>query len=164
MQGDFDKAFAIIVGEEGGYVSPEQAAASKDPGGETNFGICKRDYPDLDIKNLTMDQAKAIYNSKYWALIKGDQLPWPLCLFIFDSAINQGPDAAIKLLQKTVGVAQDGIFGVQTLAAAVKFSQWQCASFMAKRALRYTGTRGFDVNGDGWFTRLFDVTMKSKQS
>ena len=161
MIGDFDKAFAVIVGEEGGYQSPEEATARKDPGGETKFGICKRDYPDLDIKNLSIDQAKTIYNGKYWTKIKGDQLPWPLCLFIMDSAINQGPDAAIKLLQKTLEVPQDGILGVQTMAKAAKFNQWQCANFMAKRALRYTGTRGFDVNGDGWFTRLFEVTLKS---
>lgn len=161
MIGDFDKAFVIIVGEEGGYVSPEQAIAKGDSGGETNFGIAKKFYPNLDIKNLTLDQAKAIYNADYWVKIKGDQLPWPLCLFIFDSAINQGTDAAIKLLQKTIGVAQDGIFGVQTVAAASKFKQFKCAQFMAARALRYTGTRGFDTEGMGWLTRLFDVTMKS---
>ena len=31
-----------------------------DPGGETNWGISKREYPDLDIKNLTRDEAKAV--------------------------------------------------------------------------------------------------------
>ncbi len=163
MQKDFDKVFDLIVGEEGGYQSPEQAIARQDPGGETKFGVCKREYPDLDIKNLTIDQAKVIYNSKYWIKIKGDQLPWPLCLFIMDSAINQGVDAAIKLLQKTIKVPQDGILGVQTMAAASKFSEWQCANFMAARALRYTGTRGFDVSGAGWFTRLFSLAMKSSQ-
>ena len=37
------------LGKEGGYVNN-----SRDPGGETNFGISKRAYPNVDIKNLTL--------------------------------------------------------------------------------------------------------------
>ena len=33
---DFDKAFDLLIGNEGGYVN-----APKDPGGETNWGITK---------------------------------------------------------------------------------------------------------------------------
>jgi lysozyme family protein len=167
MIGDFDKSFAIVVYEEGGtdparaYQSPEQAIARGDSGGETKFGISKKAYPNLDIKNLTLDQAKEIYNSEYWVKIKGGQLPWPLCLFVFDSAINQGVDAAIKMLQKTVGVAQDGVLGRDTVEVASKANPFKSAQFMAIRGLRYTGTRGFDVAGKDWFTRLFDIAMKS---
>ena len=41
---DFDRAFAAIVGVEGGYVNDP-----KDPGGETKFGLSHRANPDLDI-------------------------------------------------------------------------------------------------------------------
>jgi len=169
MKNDFDKAFAIIVGEEGGYSNDP-----RDPGGETNYGVTKSTLLSAieagllpvgtTVKGLTIEQAKIVYNAFYWVKIKGDILPWPLCLFIFDSAINQGVDSAIKLLQKTVGTAQDGIFGIQTQNAAAKFSQFDCAEFMANRALRYMGTRNFDVYGRGWLIRLFEVTMKGMKN
>ncbi len=36
--------FAIVVGEEGGYVNNP-----KDPGGETKYGISKKSYPNVGI-------------------------------------------------------------------------------------------------------------------
>ncbi len=153
---DFDKAFAMVIGEEGGYVNNPN-----DPGGETKYGICKRDYPDVDIKNLTIDQAKQIYYRDYWSKIKGDQLPWPLSVYVFDGAVNQGTEAAVKLLQKTLGVAQDGIFGTATLGKAITLTPDGMALYLADRALRYTGTRNFDTFGRGWFKRLFELAMEA---
>jgi lysozyme family protein len=57
----FDEAFDVLIGHEGGYVNHPG-----DPGGETKFGISKRAYPALDIKALTLGQAKAIYRRDYW--------------------------------------------------------------------------------------------------
>ena len=91
---DFDKAFEHVLGIEGGYVNDP-----KDPGGETKYGLCKRSYPTVDIKALTIEQAKAIYKRDYWDKVKGDDLPFPLNLFMFDAAVNQGVDPAIKMLQ-----------------------------------------------------------------
>jgi len=153
---DFDRAFEIIVGAEGGYVNDP-----KDPGGETKYGVCKRSYPDLDIKNLTLGQAKAIYKRDFWDAVKGDQLPSKLNILVFDSAVNQGVGAAAKMLQAALGVAQDGILGRDTMTAIAKRDLTEtCAMFMAGRALRYTGTRNFDLYGKGWFKRLFAVTME----
>ena len=53
---DFTSAFDFVLGREGGYVNDPH-----DPGGETNFGITKRDHPDLDIKNLSIKKAREIY-------------------------------------------------------------------------------------------------------
>lgn len=152
----FDRAFSLVVGVEGGYSND-----ARDPGGETKFGISKRSYPNVDIANLTLDAAKAIYLRDYWTPVHGDELPWPLSLFVFDAAVNQGKPAAIAMLQKSLGVAQDGILGVKTLAAAAKSPPELCPRFMANRALRYTGTRNFDIDGLGWFTRLFTVAIKA---
>ena len=52
----FDVYFEKVISHEGGYSND-----AKDPGGETNFGISKRAYPQVDIKNLTRDAAKQIY-------------------------------------------------------------------------------------------------------
>ena len=48
----FEEAVKSVLKHEGGYVNDP-----KDPGGETNFGISKRAFPDLDIKNLTEEDA-----------------------------------------------------------------------------------------------------------
>ena len=153
---DFQKAFGQLIGAEGGYVNDP-----RDPGGETKFGVTKRDFPDLDIKNLTVEQAQGIYLTKYWAPARCDDLPWPLSALVFDAAVNQGVDAAAKLLQKTVGVAQDGAIGNNTLAAIRRMAHDElCALYLADRALRYTGTRNFDVYGRGWFKRLFKLAME----
>ena len=47
------------IGHEGGYINHPD-----DPGGETNFGISKKQFPKLDIKNLTRKDAKEIYKRK----------------------------------------------------------------------------------------------------
>lgn len=159
---DYDRAFDLIIKAEGGYVSPEEAIRKGDLGGETNFGVSKRQYPDLDIKNLTIEQVKVIYKRDYWDKVKGDLMKWPLNLFVFDSAVNQGVDAAIKMLQKTFEIAQDGILGNNSMMKISSAKQFHCAKFMAIRTMRYTGTRSFDVNGMGWFIRLFNITMEAK--
>jgi lysozyme family protein len=81
---NFDRAFAIVVGVEGGYTSDP-----RDPGGETKYGISKRANPDLDIKNLTLDQAKARYRLKYWPA-GADDWPWAEALLCFDTSVNGG--------------------------------------------------------------------------
>ena len=48
----FEEIIDNVLESEGGYVNDKD-----DPGGETNMGISKRAYPDLDIKNLTREEA-----------------------------------------------------------------------------------------------------------
>ena len=151
---NFDRAIAIVLAEEGGYVNDP-----RDPGGETKFGISKRQYPDIDIAALTLSDAKDIYRRDYWDVCKCDYLPWPLCLFVFDSAVNQGVGAAVRMLQRALDVPQDGILGLRTMAAAAKARPWHAARFMAFRAMRYQSTRNFDRFGEGWLIRLFRVAM-----
>lgn len=109
---NFEQAIEIILREEGGYVNDPV-----DRGGETNFGISKRAYPNVDIKNLTKERAAELYRLDYWERIKADQLPEWLRLPVFDFAVNGGVARAIKMLQKVAGVKQDGIIGPKTLQA-----------------------------------------------
>lgn len=157
MDQDLHRAFEIVIGLEGGYVNDP-----RDPGGETKWGISKRAYPTLDIANLTRQDAEGIYLRDYWLKCKCDQLKWPLNLFVFDAAVNQGITPAIQLMQKALGVAQDGLIGPQTLGRAKAATDEQLALFMAYRALRYTGTRNFDRYGAGWFKRMFHVAFEAK--
>jgi lysozyme family protein len=103
----FDDYIKIILLHEGGYINDPL-----DPGGETNYGISKRQYPNLDIKNLTEKQASDIYFNDYWTPMNLDILKDELLkLHLFDMGINAGIKSAIKLLQQIVSTKEDGILG-----------------------------------------------------
>lgn len=107
----FEKCVTVILHHEGGYVNHVS-----DPGGETNMGICKRSYPDIDIKNLTTEQAKEIYHRDYWKPLKVEfLLDEALALEIFDHGVNAGIGTAAKLAQRLVHVPDDGKIGPVTI-------------------------------------------------
>lgn len=110
---NFKKIIKIILKSEGGYVwNPD------DPGGETKYGISKRQYPNVDIRNLTIDQAKQIYIKDYWWKINGDKInDDKIALQIFDFAVNGGVKRAVKFVQRICFVKEDGILGNETLNA-----------------------------------------------
>ena len=91
----FDEIIEVVLHHEGGYVNDP-----KDPGGETNFGIAKRSHPDVDIKNLTKDEAKQIYYQDYWMKNRVPQVPDNLKHIYFDMCVNQGRSRAVKILQR----------------------------------------------------------------
>lgn len=86
MRSTFARAISFTLQWEGGY-----SFDPHDPGGETNFGISKRAHPDLDVKALTVADAMAIYLHEYWEAIGCDDIPCPLDVAAFDSAVNCGP-------------------------------------------------------------------------
>lgn len=153
---NFDRAFDRVVTVEGGYVNDPN-----DPGGETIYGITRRDHPDLWEKGRpTLEQAKERYRQQYWDPVKAEQIPWPLAFFVFDTAVNQGVGTAVRLLQKAAGTVQDGVLGQNSLRAINQADQVElCSMFLADRALRYTGTRNFDIYGRGWLKRLFRIAL-----
>ncbi len=96
----------IIQYNEGGYVSPEQAKKIGDTGGETKYGISKKQYPKLDIKNLTLDNAVEIYKKDYVpSILKYVSSETPDMVYqILDMAINAGPSRALKLYKPGMSV------------------------------------------------------------
>lgn len=102
----FEDAIDHVLENEGGYVNNPA-----DPGGETNYGISKRSYPNEDIKNLTVERAKFLYKRDFWRFdgIKSQ----PVATKIFDAYVNMGHNA-IKLVQAIVGQTQDGLWGGNT--------------------------------------------------
>jgi lysozyme family protein len=91
---DFDRAIKFVLYHEGGYVNDPN-----DPGGETKFGISKKAYPALDIRNLTEEQARGIYKKDYWQPSRADTLDDSLALVHFDTAVNMGLKRANALLE-----------------------------------------------------------------
>ena len=84
-----------VVEREGGYVNDPV-----DPGGETKYGISKKAYPNVDIKNLTVDDAVEMYKNDYWIPAKVERLPDKLQGQYFDMVVNQGRAKAAKILQR----------------------------------------------------------------
>ena len=97
---------------EGGYDNNEN-----DRGGETNYGISTKFYPNEDIKNMTPERACAIFYRDYWIKHKINQLPDELADIVFDNGIVQGQKTSIRHLQRALGVKADGIIGSDTLNA-----------------------------------------------
>ncbi len=148
----FDQCFDKLIAHEGGYSND-----AKDPGGETNFGISKRAYPQVDIKNLTRDAAKAIYKRDYWDRAQCDKLPPTLAYLLFDAAVNSGIGQAIRFLQRALGVADDGILGPLTLSMVSRAdAESICARFIGQRLDFMTRLSTFDYFGKGWSRRLAD--------
>lgn len=113
----FNKAVSTILKHEGGYVNHPN-----DPGGETRYGISKHSYPDIDIKHLTLDDAKVIYFRDWWVKHNYENFEFVVGEKVFDMAVNMGARRAHKLLQKAandLGVRPqlkvDGIIGRNTL-------------------------------------------------
>ena len=94
----FGRASVFTLHWEGGYVNDPN-----DPGGETNFGISKRAYPNLDIAHLTADDALKIYYNDYWVPSGAEKLDWPLCLQHFDTSILCGIAQSDKFLKACNG-------------------------------------------------------------
>ncbi|HFU77482.1 MAG TPA: hypothetical protein ENK68_03160 [Epsilonproteobacteria bacterium] len=132
---DFNKAIEKTLINEGGYVNDPQ-----DRGGETNFGISKRSYPNVDIKNLTVAGAKEIYKRDYWDRIRGDEIQSQRVAFsLFDTAVNMGVRTASKLIQQCVGTHPDGKIGNITLAAVNKEDEEKLLlRFTLAKVARYT--------------------------
>lgn len=145
---NFDTAIDRVLGLEGGYTSGEG-----DPGGETNWGISKRSYPSLDIKHITRDQAKTIYQRDFWWQPVG--VEFAVAYQVFDFAVNSGPGVATRYLQRAVHVADDGYWGPISMRALAAVHTYDAL-------LRYLGLRldymtrlsNWPEAGKGWSRRI----------
>lgn len=128
----------------------------------TKYGISAAAYPKLDIYNLAESDALAIYQRDYWNVIRADNLPGNLRYSVFDMAVNAGPTAAIRVLQRAAGVTADGKLGPKTLAAALTVTPMDYAR---ERLLFYADiTRDSAVKRRylrNWISRTIDVLSAS---
>ena len=157
MRQNFDDAFDFVMEWEGGYVDDPD-----DPGGATKWGIAMNrigrtlGFRHKDqITGLTKDQAKTIYREHYWDKCRCDDVPPGIDIALFDSAVNQGQTAAVKFLQRSLGVAVDGVIGPVTIAAAQRVGKSALLDMMVYRSMHYTGLSKFTKYGRGWMRRLF---------
>ena len=155
----FDAAIEALLAHEGGYVSAERAREIGDRGGETNWGLSKATYPDLDLKRVTRDQAIAIYRRDFWDRLRCGDMPAPIARMVFDTAVNHGQGDAARFLQRALGVKDDGAIGPKTIAALLRAQpETVIREFFVQRAIDYGDTRRetWNANKKGWMRRLMD--------
>jgi lysozyme family protein len=104
---------------------------------------------------LTIADAKALYRKDYWDRCSCDRLPAGIAFVVFDAAVNQGVSEAIRMLQRSLAVKEDGVIGPATLAAAAAQTPAAIiAEMIARRSAAYALSPLAVSDGLGWFRRL----------
>lgn len=166
---DFDKSFARLINSEGGF-SNNPADDGNWTGGKqglgelkgTKYGIAASSYPYLDIENLTLDDAKAIYKRDFWDIL-GDA-DGAIKYQLFDAAVNHGRGNAIRFLQRAAGVADDGDWGQHSQEALDKMEKNDILlRFLAYRFKFWASLEKFDTFGRGWVNRGADDLLYASE-
>lgn len=150
-----------VIDNEGGYVNHPN-----DPGGETKFGISKRAYPTVDIKNLTKEKAADIYFKDYWkAWYLECNNDFNLAYKIMDLVVNMGPKQANKCLQRALlscghKVEDDGVIGNVSKDFLKKTNSREVLAALKSEAAGFyralaASDEKFKVFLNGWLTRAY---------
>ena len=158
----FNKAFERVIRHEGEYQNGHADRGNWTGGkvgiGElrgTKYGISAMSYPTVDIKNLTLGQAKGIYWSDWWLPLNMKILTPAMRYQMFDAAINSGRVTATKLLQNSLLVSSDGVIGPKTKAAMAKADGNDILlRFLAERLYFMTNIGTWSTYGKGWARRI----------
>lgn len=134
---------------EGGYTDNPRDPGNWTGGEEgkgqlkgTKYGISAAAFPNLDIRNLTVEQAGEIYRTRYWDPIGGDSLPFPASMAVFDFAVNSGVGRARSLWEKVEGDLHE---------------------YQAGRTDFLASLRDFNTFGRGWMRRVNDLNRELKK-
>ncbi len=162
----FEKCLEFVLLHEGGT-----NADPDDRGGLTKYGISQRQYPDLNIQNLTRDQALIIYRSDYWAFNSCYKMNPSLDLVLFDSSVNCGNSSSAKWLQKTLikmgsNLEADGIIGDITLSSVENYNPRILAdgiiAYRLKRYVHLVQRKPEQIKFiNGWINRISDLLLQT---
>jgi lysozyme family protein len=158
----YDEALRRLLVHEGGYSNHPS-----DPGGPTNFGITIFDYRKYinsngtasDVRNMSVQQAKAIYKSKYWNAMRCDDLPPGVDYAIFDYGVNSGTGRAPKVLKRVLGIdASNSTVTSEVISAAKKRDAKALVEAICNERLRFLqALRTWPTFGAGWGRRVKEV-------
>lgn len=114
---NFDKAQAFVLKWEGGLCDDKN-----DAGGITKYGVSLRFLKTIragvtadTIRNMTKQEATTIFHSEFWDKCRCDELPERIAFALYDTAVNVGVKQAVKFLQRSLGIKDDGIIGTDTV-------------------------------------------------
>lgn len=162
----FASALARVLKYEGGFVNNPA-----DRGGATNRGITQATYDAYRDRNhrarqsvqlIAEDEVEDIYFTGYWTAgkciaIESGGRP-ELAQVHFDACVNHGLSTAAKLLQRALGVSDDGVIGNETMAAIAACDETRAiARLLDHRMLFYArivnANASQHVFMEGWIAR-----------
>ena len=138
---NFRRCVDIVLGQQGGFIIDPN-----NPGAATQFGISLGVLKDWrkdqnltaeDVGKLRPEEAREIYRTRYWNVLRCDDLPAGVDLVVFDFGVDTDPGRSAKMLQQVVGAAADGSIGDATIAAANAASPRDVVRDMSNRRLEY---------------------------
>jgi len=147
---DFKPCFEKVMALEGGYKITNDLV---DRGGMTYAGISRTRHPawpgwaKIDRKEFDDElngMVEVFYKIEFWDKFQGDVIGSQSVAYnLYEFGINAGIQMSIKLCQKIIGVAVDGIFGPASMKALNKFAAGEkdekifVLSFSLLKVLRY---------------------------
>ncbi len=103
----FDQAIGYILDNE-------QEGPTVDQGGVTKWGIAQKFHTDVDVPNLTRAGAIELYRIEYWNPMFDGISDERAATKIFDFYVNMVPSSAVKVVQRSVRLTDDGKWGPKT--------------------------------------------------
>ena len=145
-----------------------------DSGGRTSRGITQREYnawcelhhfPQGDVWEADDSHIDQIYQGEYWQP-QCDDLPCGSDYIFFDMNVNSGPHEATILLQRALGVNDDGRIGAVTKLALQKADQTKLVqAYAAEKRMFYTNLAIRNSHDKkflkGWLDRTIRVTARA---
>lgn len=162
MQNNFEFAYNFMAPHE--YTHTNFLSKDpNDPGGVTKYGISKRAYPDLDIENLTKEEAKYLTWRDYWEktnldLINSKEVGASLLDFFFHSGVDEVLRIQ-KLLRNEFGknISLDRFLGPQTATAINSINPKEFGISLNNTRLKYLKSlKVWDSFKNGFTKRLED--------
>lgn len=169
---DYRKLVPFIKKWEGGYVNDPL-----DKGGATNAGVTMATYRDYrkkkgyaattidDLKKMSSVEWQDIFKRLYWDRWKADQIRSQSVANILVDWVWGSGTWGIKIPQRILGVAQDGIVGPKTMAALNESDPQQLFMKIKQARIQYIDDiiRKTPTNERfrrGWMNRLGDLRFE----
>jgi len=158
----YDESLRRLLTHEGGYTNHPS-----DPGGPTNFGITIYDYRKYvksnataaDVREMKVEEAKAIYRTKYWDAQRCSELPAGVDYAVFDYGVNSGIGRSGKVLRRALRLSDSSNAVTDAvITAARRADPRTLAIAICDERLRFLQSlKTWPVFGEGWGRRVAEV-------
>lgn len=159
---NYEPSLARVLAHEGGYTNHPS-----DPGGPTNFGITIADYRRYvkfdanaaDVRAMMLDEAKAIYRSKYWDALRCNELPAGVDYVVFDYGVNSGIARSGRVLRLVFKFSDnnDTVTDEVIVSARMADAKSVITAICDERLRFLQSLKTWNVFGKGWGRRVADV-------